>query len=47
MKLIQAIRAAFPGAKIAEVRLPVAAASAQTSGETEAELDPDWDPFEE
>ena len=34
------------GAKIAEVRLPEAVA-APSSGETDAELDPDWDPFEE
>ncbi len=46
LPMIQAIKAAFPRAKIAEVRLPEAV-STPSSAETEAELDPDWDPFEE
>lgn len=47
LPLVQAIKAAFPGAKIAEVRLPETAAPAPTLAEVDAELDPDWDPFEE
>ncbi len=47
LPLVQAIKAAFPGAKIADVRLPEATAPAPTLAESDAELDPDWDPFEE
>jgi DNA polymerase-3 subunit gamma/tau len=47
LPLVQAIKAAFPGAKIADVRLPDTAAPAPTLAEVDAELDPDWDPFEE
>ena len=47
LPMVQAIKAAFPGAKIAEVRLPETAAPAPTLAEVDAELDPDWDPFEE
>jgi DNA polymerase III subunit gamma/tau len=48
--LVQAILTAFPGAKITEVRNPealVAQAADAALPLTEAELDEDWDPFEE
>lgn len=48
--LVQAILTAFPGAKITEVRNPealVAQAAEAALPLTEAELDEDWDPFEE
>jgi DNA polymerase-3 subunit gamma/tau len=48
--LVQAVFAAFPGARIAEVRSPEAmtAAAAETALPTaDPEADDDWDPFEE
>ncbi|NHB76368.1 DNA polymerase III subunit gamma/tau [Rhodobacter calidifons] len=48
--LVQAIFAAFPGARIAEVRAPetlTAAAAEAALPLAEAETDDDWDPFEE
>ncbi|MBL9047032.1 MAG: DNA polymerase III subunit gamma/tau [Tabrizicola sp.] len=47
LPMVQAILTAFPGARISEVRLPVAAGTAPTQAEVDAELDPDWNPFEE
>ncbi|MBL9052611.1 MAG: DNA polymerase III subunit gamma/tau [Tabrizicola sp.] len=47
LPMVQAILTAFPGARISEVRLPVVAGTAPTQAEVEAELDPDWNPFEE
>jgi DNA polymerase-3 subunit gamma/tau len=47
--LVQAILAAFPGARIAEVRRPealVAAATEAALPQAEPEADDDWDPFE-
>ena len=41
--LVQAVLAAFPGARIAEVRNPVAEAAAEALAEVEDE----WDPFED
>jgi DNA polymerase-3 subunit gamma/tau len=48
--LVQAVLAAFPGAKITDIRSPealVARAAAEALPEAEPELDDDWDPFEE
>jgi DNA polymerase-3 subunit gamma/tau len=48
--LVQAILAAFPGAKVADVRQPealVARAAEAALPEAEPELDDDWNPFEE
>jgi len=48
--LVQAVMAAFPGARIAEIRSPealVARAAAEALPEADAEGDDDWDPFEE
>jgi DNA polymerase-3 subunit gamma/tau len=48
--LVQAILAAFPGARISDIRGPEAltAAAAETAlAPAETELDDDWDPFEE
>ena len=48
--LVQAVLAAFPGAKISEIRSPeamAARAAAEALPEAEAEVDDDWDPFEE
>ena len=48
--LVQAIFSAFPGARIAEVRPPetmTAEAAKEALPLAEAELDDDWDPFEE
>ena len=48
--LVQAIFAAFPGARIAEVRAPetlTAAAAEAALPRAEPETDDDWDPFEE
>ncbi|HMS95015.1 MAG TPA: DNA polymerase III subunit gamma/tau, partial [Tabrizicola sp.] len=47
LPMVQAILTAFPGARISEVRLPVVAGTAPTQAEVDAELDPDWNPFEE
>jgi DNA polymerase-3 subunit gamma/tau len=46
--LVQAILTAFPGAKISEVRSPEAiTAEAAEAALPQAEVDDDWDPFEE
>ena len=48
--LVQAVLAAFPGAKISEIRSPeamAARAAAEALPEAEPEVDDDWDPFEE
>ena len=48
--MVQAVLAAFPGARIAAVRQPealVAAATEAALPKAEPELDDDWDPFEE
>ncbi|MEZ5798535.1 MAG: DNA polymerase III subunit gamma/tau [Paracoccaceae bacterium] len=48
--LVQAVLAAFPGARISEIRTPEAmeaAAAAEALPLAEPELDDDWDPFEE
>ena len=48
--LVQAILAAFPGARITDVRSPetlTAAAAEMALPPAEAEMDDDWDPFEE
>ena len=48
--LVQAVLAAFPGAKISEIRTPeamAALAAAEALPEAEPEMDDDWDPFEE
>jgi DNA polymerase III subunit gamma/tau len=48
--LVQAILTAFPGAKITEIRSPesmTAEAASAALPLTEAELDDDWDPFEQ
>jgi DNA polymerase III subunit gamma/tau len=47
LPLVQAIIAAFPGARIAKVRPPEAVGTDPVSAALDAELDPDWDPFEE
>ena len=48
LPIVQAIMAAFPRAKVVDVRPPAGAADpAPTQAEVDAELDPDWDPFEE
>jgi DNA polymerase III subunit gamma/tau len=47
--LVQAIFAAFPGARIAEVRSPdamTAQAAEAALPQADPELDEDWDPFE-
>jgi DNA polymerase-3 subunit gamma/tau len=47
--LVQAVLAAFPQARITEIRNPetlAARAAAEALPEVEAELDDDWDPFE-
>ncbi|MFZ1482022.1 MAG: DNA polymerase III subunit gamma/tau, partial [Paracoccaceae bacterium] len=48
--LVQAVLAAFPGAKITEIRTPealAAPAAAEALPEMDDEMDDDWDPFEE
>ena len=48
--LVQAVLAAFPGAKITEIRTPealAAQAAAEALPEMDDEMDDDWDPFEE
>ena len=48
--LVQAVLAAFPGAKITDIRTPeamAAQAAAEALPEAEPEMDDDWDPFEE
>ena len=48
--LVQAVLAAFPGAKISEIRSPeamAARAAAEALPEADPEVDDDWDPFEE
>jgi len=48
--LVQAILTAFPGARIADVRLPaslVADAASAALPVAEPETDDDWNPFEE
>jgi DNA polymerase-3 subunit gamma/tau len=48
--LVQAILAAFPGARITDVRSPealTAAAAEMALPAVESEMDDDWDPFEE
>jgi DNA polymerase III subunit gamma/tau len=48
--LVQAILAAFPGARITDVRSPetlTAAAAEMALPPAEPEMDDDWDPFEE
>jgi DNA polymerase-3 subunit gamma/tau len=48
--LVQAILAAFPGARISDVRSPEALTAQATTGAlpaAEPEVDDDWDPFEE
>jgi DNA polymerase III subunit gamma/tau len=48
--LVQAILAAFPGARITDVRSPetlTAAAAEMALPPAEPEIDDDWDPFEE
>ena len=47
--LVQAVLAAFPQARITEIRNPealAARAAAEALPEVEAEFDDDWDPFE-
>jgi DNA polymerase-3 subunit gamma/tau len=50
LPIVQAIKAAFPGAKITEVRSPeaiVAEAATSALPQAEPDADDDWDPFEE
>jgi DNA polymerase-3 subunit gamma/tau len=44
--LVQAVMAAFPGAKIAEIRTPAALAAA-AEAEALPEVEDEWDPFED
>jgi DNA polymerase-3 subunit gamma/tau len=48
--LVQAVMAAFPGARITDIRTPEAMAeqaAAEALPLAEPEVDDDWDPFEE
>ena len=48
--LVQAVLAAFPGARITDIRTPEAMAeqaAAEALPLAEPEVDDDWDPFEE
>jgi DNA polymerase-3 subunit gamma/tau len=44
--LVQAVMAAFPGAKIADIRTPEAMAAA-AQAEALPEVEDEWDPFED
>jgi DNA polymerase-3 subunit gamma/tau len=44
--LVQAIKAAFPGARVSDVRAPEAMAAEATSAALPEAEDDDWDPFE-
>jgi DNA polymerase-3 subunit gamma/tau len=44
--LVQAVMAAFPGAKIGEIRTPAALAAA-AEAEALPEVEDEWDPFED
>ena len=44
--LVQAVMAAFPGAKISEIRTPEAMAE-QAAAQALPEVEDEWDPFEE
>ena len=46
LPLVQAVLAAFPGAKIAEIRTPCSLA-ANAAAEALPEVEDEWDPFED
>jgi DNA polymerase-3 subunit gamma/tau len=46
LPLVQAVLAAFPGAKIAEIRSPAALAAA-AAADALPEVEDEWDPFED